>query len=259
MVFQPNEEAVYVSDIVLHSNDPAHLLRFIPLIGEGTTATGEVLAQPNCPPALVQNCPVTVPVSIDVSGTSPGTNLGSYNATLTWDPNLLAYVGFSGGNEPFDTPIVNEDNTATGELQFEQSDPTGAGSVATIINVEFNVVGDPATGGVLDLEFSEITAGTQNDLLSITTIEDCSFEIAPGCLLGDVTNDAASSGFDALVIATFAVDLPIPPQFLQRIEQGCGDVTLDGNTSGFDALVIATFAVDLPIPDEFPVGEPLCP
>ena len=34
---------------------------------------------------------------------------------------------------------------------------------------------------------------------------------------------------------------------------------LDGNTTGFDALVIATFAVDLPIPDEFPVGEPLCP
>jgi hypothetical protein len=242
-------DTLYTEDYLDHSGCFA-----LGVIGQGSKVTAKV----NCPASSVQNCPVTVPVIIDVSETSPEHFLGSYNATLTWDPTLLEYVGYSGGDLPFGNPVVNEANAAAGELNFEQSDPAGAGGVVNLINVKFNIIGDPDLSGVLDLDFSEIVAAiTFNNLLPITSIEDCSFEIEQGCHLGDVTGDGEFTIFDALIIATYDVGLEIPPEYFDRVERGCGDVTKEGETTIFDALVIATYDVGLPVP--FPVGEPLCP
>ncbi|MCZ6803144.1 MAG: choice-of-anchor B family protein, partial [Proteobacteria bacterium] len=88
-----------------------------------------VTARAECPENVRQGCSITTPVTIDVSQTFPEEALGAYNATLTWNPSLLDYVAFSGGPAPFDNPIVNEDNTAAGELSFEQSDAAGVGGV----------------------------------------------------------------------------------------------------------------------------------
>ena len=219
----------------------------------------QVHAWLDCPPAYFQGCSVTAPVLIDVSGTDPPELLGAYNATLNWDPGMLEYTGYSGGDPPFDAPIVNEDNVGGGELRFTQFSTGGASGNITIINVQFNVIGDPGSGGLLDLEFSEIiAAGTFHDLLPLAQVQDCGFGIESGCLYGDVTLDDAASVFDALIISSYAVGLEIPAEYLEKIEQGCGDVTLEGQTTVFDALVIASYSVGLPV-EPYPVGELFCP
>ena len=50
----------------------------------------------------------------------------------------------------------------------------------------------------------------------------------------------------------------MPPEYRERIEQGCGEVTNDGVTDVFDALVISTYAVGLPV-EPFVVGVVVCP
>ena len=222
-------------------------------------ASGQVTVTTMSESTFFTDCPVVVTLSVDLSETDGPEALGGYNATVTWDPTLLEFAGYTGGDEPFNNPIVNADNAASGQLAIADFDAVGATGNVTVINLEFNVVGDPGLAGVIDAGFSEmIAAGTFNNLLPIAVIEDASYSTVKGCLLGDVTNDDAATVFDALVISTNAVGLEVPPEYLERINQGCGDVTSDGDTSVFDSLVISTYAVGLPV-DPFVVGVPFCP
>ena len=218
-----------------------------------------VTARVNCPATVLSGCTAAAGVAIDMTETSPQQALGSYQATMTWNPQVLQYAGFTGGEAPFNNPIVDESNVASGELAFSESDAAGLGGVVDVMQVQFNVVGNAGASGNVNVSFSQLrAAGTLNNLLPVTAVENCSFSVEQTCRLGDVTLENEITIFDALVIASFAVDLPIPPEFFQQISKGCGDVSQEGNTSVFDSLLIASYAIHLPV-DPFPVGEPLCP
>ncbi|NOY59005.1 MAG: hypothetical protein GXO75_08740, partial [Calditrichaeota bacterium] len=75
--------------------------------------------------------------AVNVDMTQSTEKLGSYTGTLTWDPTILRYVGYTGGNtSPFTSPTVNEADSATGVLHFSDADPNGADGVINTINVQ---------------------------------------------------------------------------------------------------------------------------
>ncbi|MCH7722335.1 MAG: hypothetical protein IIC76_03200 [Bacteroidetes bacterium] len=79
----------------------------------------------------------------------------------------------------------------------------------------------------------------------------------PSGFLGDVNGDDNCNSTDALIILSFDVGLPIPPDFLDRINTGFGDVNSDGLTNSTDALILLSFDVGIPVP--FPVCESFTP
>lgn len=113
LYYDPNlNEYVALATMRDNANDTVWTENYLDNLGRfslGVTGHGsKVTAKVNCPVTSVQNCPVTVPVIINVSETSPEQLLGSYHATFTWDPTLLEYIGYSGGDLPLSNPIVNE-------------------------------------------------------------------------------------------------------------------------------------------------------
>jgi len=219
---------------------------------------GTVIASAGCNDSLWYQCPADFPITVDVSGTSPPVQLGAYAFTLTWDPALLQYSGYTAGEAPFDQPVVDTSNTAAGSLQATQSSANGAAGLVHLLSVRFQVIGEPNSQGSPGLSFSKLDAASGADLLPITTADACLFSIKKSCLGGDVTVDDAATVFDALVISSYSVGLEVPAEYLQQIRLGCGDVTADGETSVFDALIVATYAAGLPV-EPYVVGELLCP
>ncbi len=75
-------------------------------------------------------------------------------------------------------------------------------------------------------------------------------------IFGDINDDALVNSTDALIIITNDAGLPIPPIFMNRINQGLGDVNSDGSTNSTDALIVLSFDAGFPVP--FPVGDLVC-
>ena len=108
-----------------------------------------------------------------------GELLGSYGAELLWDPNVLQYLGDSGGGQPpFDTAVVNNLNAALGILTFSDAVPTGTGGRVNIMNVQFRVVGPPCVVTAVRLDFTSMFAAlTFADLQPILTTRDATVEV----------------------------------------------------------------------------------
>ncbi len=118
-------------------------------------------------------------VTVEVDLGSSGGMLGSYGATLAWDPALLEYQSDTGGGEPpFDSAVVNRANVAAGRLAFGDASASGAGGRVTVISVEFRVTGTPCVTAALDLEVTSIfAAGTFEDLRPILQILDAATSV----------------------------------------------------------------------------------
>lgn len=108
---------------------------------------------------------IAVPVTIDMSD-SPE-NLGSFTATLTWDPALLQFRGFRGGSTVgFDSPLVNDNEINLGKLTFAAANAYGAHGEINVLNVNFKVIGNASDEKPLSLKFSAMAAAkTFTDLL----------------------------------------------------------------------------------------------
>jgi hypothetical protein len=72
--------------------------------------------------------------------------------------------------------------------------------------------------------------------------------------LGDINNDGNCNSTDALIILSYDVGLPIPQDFLDRIQAGLGDVNADNLTNSADALIILASDAGMQVP--FPVCRP---
>jgi len=192
-------------------------------------------------------------VSLEM-GTSSN-SLGSYGATLSWDPNLLSYVGYQGGESPFDAPVVNATDVGTGLLRFSDADPVGATGSVHLFCALFEASETNLGTSPLDLELtSAFTAGTFLDLLPTTTVTDGSANVVPSCVVGDVNGDEAINSGDALVMLSREVGLPIPPEWELRFTGRCGDANGDGVSNSIDANIVLSYEVGLPIDPGFPIG-----
>jgi len=226
----------------------------VTLQGNGTTG-GTVIANVKCPSAPPENCPNSACIEIDMTGSTE--LLGSFTGTLTWDPTQLDFVSHLGILAGF-TGNVNTDSVAFGKILFNGASATGASGVFDILCVDFDVIGAVNDTGTVSASFSAMSAAvTFTNLLPSLTVNDCSYTIVAGCLLGDVNGDGFVNSTDCLIILSFDVGLPIPQPFLDLINAGCCDVNMDGFCNSTDALICLSFDVGLPVP--FPVGQQFCP
>ncbi|MCH7714516.1 MAG: Ig-like domain-containing protein [Gemmatimonadetes bacterium] len=109
---------------------------------------------------------ITVDVTADMSFAGSEL-LGSYNATLTWNPSVLTLVAVEAGDFP--TPEFNDVNAATGELRFAQVSPSGSGGSVVLARIRFSKVGLGTTTPTVAI--SEMSAAvTFTDLLSRVSV-----------------------------------------------------------------------------------------
>ena len=109
---------------------------------------------------------ITVDVTADMSFAGSEL-LGSYNATLTWNPSVLTLVAVEAGDFP--TPEFNDVNAATGELRFAQVSPSGSGGSIVLARIRFSKVGLGTTTPTVTI--SEMSAAvTFTDLLSRVSV-----------------------------------------------------------------------------------------
>ncbi len=77
-----------------------------------------------------------VPVYADLTG--QGFRLGSYKATISWDPAVLRYreirASAAGG---FGTPVVNDELAAQGQLTLTHANPMGAAGLLQLFQLSF--------------------------------------------------------------------------------------------------------------------------
>jgi sugar lactone lactonase YvrE len=193
-------------------------------------------------------------VEIDVSETARA--LGSYGATLEWDPDVLTYVGFTGGASPFGSPVVNAAAAATGSLTFADADPAGSCGSSHVLCVEFDVPGAGGSSSPLDLTLTSLFAATTfDDMLPQVAVHDATIDVPLICLMGNVNAGMSVNSGDALIMLAHDVGLPIPPASAALIASMCGDVNGDGLTNATDANIVLSYEVGLPIDPAYTVGE----
>ncbi len=231
---------------------------FMATITSFEPCTGSVVAEVDAPLAQTEGSQIQALLSIDMSGVpAPDSLLGSFTGSLSWDPALLSYVSHSAYQSGF-IGVVNTTDVANGFLEFNGANPIGADANVPIIGVLFDVVGAAGDTGRIDLNYSDmVAAGTFQNLTTCLTVKDAPFEIeaASSCLVcGDVNSDSTAGSSDALIILSYDVGIPLPPELLEKITSGCGDVNADSLTGSSDALIILSYDAGLPVP--FPVGSP---
>ena len=114
---------------------------------------------------------VVIPVNIELGDAS--VRVGSFTAGLSWDPEVLGFVSFSGGTASgFSGPLVNVEEVSIGHLTFANAHAEGADGLVNILNVEFEVIGPEGSFSSLDLQFSAFAAAhTFSDLLGGLKVE----------------------------------------------------------------------------------------
>ncbi len=225
-----------------------------------STANGQVVGSVNSPATVPQGGAFIAGVEVDMTNMpAPDALLGSFTATLTWDPACISYTGNSGILSGF-TGFVNDGNAGNGVLVFNGAKATGQGGVVDILNVNFQAIGPVGSNCCLNLQFSAMAAAVSfTNLLPFLTVNGSCIDIVPACtpgLLGDINGDNAVNSLDALLMLSFDTGFPLPQPFLDRIAIGFGDATQDGLTNSTDALVTLSWEVGFPVP--FPVGSQVC-
>ncbi|MDH5804930.1 MAG: Ig-like domain-containing protein [Gemmatimonadota bacterium] len=118
---------------------------------------------------------VVVDVAVDMA-LAGSELLGSYNATLTWDPAVLTFAAVEVGD--FALPEINTADVATGSLRFAQINANGLGGSVVIVRVRFAAA---ATGSTVPAAaFAEMSAAqTFTNLLPKVTVTNATVRINP--------------------------------------------------------------------------------
>ncbi|HZN03184.1 MAG TPA: dockerin type I domain-containing protein [Candidatus Polarisedimenticolia bacterium] len=204
-------------------------------------------------PMPAQGSQAAACVFIDMRNTPE--RLGSYGAALRWNPTVLRFLGFTGGDAPFDTPAVDTANVGTGEVRFSDMAPQGAGGDLFVACFDFEVLGPAGQATQLDLRLTSLfTATSFTDILAMAAVNDAASSVQLACTIGDANLDGDINSGDALVVLAHEIGRTIPPEPKLAIDAGCGDANGDGATNSIDANIILSFEVGLPILPSFPLG-----
>jgi hypothetical protein len=158
------------------------LLSFsVPVLAQTGSATSTVTVSNDAPTVGEQ---ITATISIDMSGViSPDNALGSFTASIGWNPAVLSYNTNSGILAGF-TGVVNVGNAGTGSIAFNGANASGTTGNFIVLNITFNVIGTGTS--TLDLAYSAMSTTTFKDPLSILTVNDASV-LASGSGSGSIT------------------------------------------------------------------------
>ena len=117
--FSPSSAGAKTGSLTINSNDPDENPLEAALDGNGVAATGTVTSAIDPSNTTVDaGASFTIDVSIDMADAPvPDTLLGSFTATLSWDPAVIDYSSNGGVLAGF-TGVVNVDDAANGNITF---------------------------------------------------------------------------------------------------------------------------------------------
>lgn len=99
---------------------------------------------------------VEIPVYADLSARVE--QLGSYKATITWDPSRLKLIEHFGGRTPgMETPTVNANELEAGKLTLAHANPAGIGGKVNLFNLQFEELVENGLS-TLDIQVQNLTA-----------------------------------------------------------------------------------------------------
>jgi hypothetical protein len=193
-----------------------------------------ITAAPGGEMSSLVGVPFDVPIYVDM--TQRTDKLGSFAASVRWNPAVLHFNSGSAGT--FGGVTVNLDSVA-GVASLAGANPAGAGGMVTIEILHFTpLVAQPDT---IHFAVTQLyAAGTFADLTPSLTYHDAYFCPARG-MYGDIDRDGNINSRDALIALSNAVGLDV-----SAFDITLGDVDVNGVTNARDALIILSYAVGLP-------------
>jgi hypothetical protein len=168
---------------------------------------------------------------------APGIALGSYTATVTWDPAVMLLDSVRPGD--FAAPQINQSSTS--ELRLTAADAQGRSGAFSLARLYFSFLGATfPRQSALTLSVSEMHAAvTFANLLPGTTPRNGTATIA-GVLRGDIDISGTVSALDAQVILLGVVGLSLPSGASSLPH---GDADCDGVPKAKDAQIVLNLVV----------------
>lgn len=158
--------------------------------------------------ALAQPVDVSLPDANGDAGTSveipilvgdiTGRNVLSFSAVVSFDDSVLEATGASSTgtlSEPFGVPVVD---TVDNLISVSLSGPTPLSGSGTLINLQFDVIGEPGETSPLDFIFFRFNVGTpevetSNGLFTVNVPQEPDIQVVPDTLdFGDVPIDSTA-------------------------------------------------------------------
>ncbi len=174
--------------------------------------------------------------------------LGSYTVRVSWNPNVLSFVGGQPGS--FGQPVIRQDSVYYGVLWAAGVSVSGVAGVADLFALNLSpidTIPDTIRVQVTELSASGSSTTPFRDLLATTALV-----LKPGAYCtargywGDLDKDRQANSRDALAILSSIVGLPVGAAF----DLSLGDVDGDTRVNSRDALILLSYAVGLPIPGQ---------
>jgi len=116
---------------------------------------------------------IRVAVNVDMSALpAPNNRLRAYQATLKWNKDVIQFLDVIPAPAPWDTPNLNRNDVAAGRIEWNDFVTSGTSGKINILNLSFEVVGQPGDSTILDLNFSEMTNTMLMSLLNVLVTKD---------------------------------------------------------------------------------------
>ncbi len=198
---------------------------------------------------------LSVDIQIDMSSMSPPDSLlGSFTATLSWDPAVLSYLSDSGILSGF-LGNVNVD-TVAGTASFNGVNVNGVGGIFSVLQIEFTVTGNTGDLSPLNLSYSALlAAGSFTNLLPALVVHDATITVQePSDILISIPDDLQGAAGDT-------VDVPVSLTLNGNLVESLGAaVKASGGQLSFVGFVTGPivpgsfFDVSSPAPDSVRIG-----
>ncbi|MCI0698796.1 Ig-like domain-containing protein [candidate division KSB1 bacterium] len=183
-------------------------LLFLPLYGFTQSESVPAESVPNNATPL-PNETITVVINVDVSNLqAPNNRLGSYQATLLWNPAVLQFVNTTPAPSPWNAPNINLNDVAAGKIEWNDFQTGGSTGKVNILNVNLRVIGAAGAMDTLKLSFAELFTTTFRDIRSQLIIQNGTITVrspnrAP--VLAAIFNQTMNEG-DTLDVPIAATD-----------------------------------------------------
>ncbi len=116
---------------------------------------------------------ISVAINVDVSNLqAPNNRLGSYQATLLWNPAILQFVNTTPAPAPWNAPNINLNDVAVGKIVWNDFQTGGSTGKFNIFNVNLRVIGAAGAMDTLKLSFAELFATTFRDIRNLLVIQN---------------------------------------------------------------------------------------
>ncbi|MEZ4991435.1 MAG: VWA domain-containing protein, partial [Saprospiraceae bacterium] len=114
----------------------------------------DILVRPESP----KGQPDLIDVSVTADMTGMDEKLGSYKAVISWDPQVLQLLRYTGGHtELFGEPIINDEYAHDGRLFIAHANPMGINGIINLFHLQFEELGKDGLKS-LRISFDNMTA-----------------------------------------------------------------------------------------------------